>query len=127
MSGLEERPTSLRRAPRPAADESVDPIDVAPAAAAPAPETELKRPAAPARKTAPVATSAAQGGGGAVPRTSSQSRASKRPEPTLPFSTRLSADVFDLIIEAADLADVKSQRAAVEQAIRQTWGHLLSD
>lgn len=94
---LQDRPAALpaRRRPQPAPDETVDPVDYAPAPAA-------QSVAAPA----PAAGT---------------SRTKRKRELTFPFSTRISQDVQELL-DAAVEAEGITVRDAVEQAIRTRWG-----
>lgn len=92
---IQDRPAALpaRRRPQPAPDETVDPVDYAPAAQAVAAPT-------------PVAATA---------------RTKRKREATFPFSTRISQDVQE-ILDAAVEAEGITVREAVEQAIRTRWG-----
>lgn len=104
MSDQAERPTSLRRTPRPAPDDRVDPVDYrAPASA-------------PSTSSTTTARSVAAGESSSVPR-----RGRPRRELTAQFSTRLTPDVIALIDQAAD-REGTTIRDVVEQAIRRTWG-----
>jgi hypothetical protein len=143
---LKDRPAVLRRTPRPAPDEKVDPVDYSPAAdapAAPAPVTVPATPAAmapagggveqavapaaptpvePAAPPAPAATVAAR----QTPRSTKASkttanRKTTRREVTFPLSTRLSQEVIDVLYAAAEDEGI-SVREAIEQAIRSRWG-----
>lgn len=130
MTELPDRPSTLKRAPRPAVDESTDPIDyIAPGgegavtalgsvpnrASAEAPQVERQRPAfQPANGKGSVDTSSV--------RRERPGRPSNR-EITSPFSTQLALDVLDLI-DAAKYDKGISKRAVVEEAIRKTFGHL---
>lgn len=96
MTDRQERPASLKRPPRPAPDENVDPVD----APAPAPASP---PAAPAE--VPAAAPA--------PR--------RKREITVPFSTRLSPETLDLIDQATAQTG-QTIRGVVEEAIRARWG-----
>lgn len=87
---MEERPATLRRTPRPAPDEAVDPVDTAP----PLARTPSPAPAAPQR--------------------------GRRREITVPFSTRVSPDVIELIDNAAAAGDM-TIRAVIEEAVRSRW------
>lgn len=84
-----ERPSVLKRAPRPAVDEKIDPVDY---------RVEVTPP--------PAAVSPAK-------------RA--RRAPTVPFSTRITADVSELIDRASAQQDM-TIRAVVEHAIHHTYG-----
>lgn len=98
-----DRPAALKRAPRPAADNGVDPVDVIPAAK---PDATL----------APAATSAAPTA------STTPAPAKSRREPTIPLSTRVALDVTEILDAAVAEGRAPSQRAAIEMAIRQTWG-----
>lgn len=112
MSDQAERPTSLRRMPRPAPDERVDPVDYRAPAPAPAPSQT----AAPATSSTTNARSAAAVESSPTPR-----RGRPRRELTAQFSTRLTPEVIALIDQAAD-REGTTIRDVVEQAIRRTWG-----
>lgn len=114
MSQL-ERPASLKRPPKPAADDKVDPIDTTPEApqlrespssapAGPAPQSNSK-------KAEAEATTAS------APRTVGAGRR----EVTVPISTRVAPDVVTLLDEAVAREGI-TFRAAVEAAVRRTWG-----
>lgn len=92
---IQDRPAALpaRRRPQPAPDETVDPVDYAPAAQAVA-------------APAPAAAT---------------TRTKRKRELTFPFSTRISQDVQELL-DAAVEAEAITVREAVEQAIRTRWG-----
>jgi hypothetical protein len=109
MSDQQERPDlNRRRRPQPAPDERVDPVDYR-QAASPAPvETTT---AVAAKQTSAVAAPAQRG--------------RPRREVTVPFSTRLSPDVFDLIDAAvASGVDGTTIRAVLEAAIREKYGKI---
>ncbi|WP_047520644.1 hypothetical protein [Microbacterium sp. ZOR0019] len=100
-----ERPTTLKRAPRPAADQDVDPVDTPATSAAPAP--------APAEPTTP--------------------RTGKKRGPynvqrvnKVPASYRLPPDVIELIDtarnEAAERGDRLTKDEAITMAVRSFWG-----
>lgn len=96
-----DRPTSLKRAPKPAADNNVDPITSTPVEGTPerVPETTpAASPAAPAPK--------ARRGGREI---------------TVPLSTRLSEQVIE-ILDTAVATEGITVRAALEDAIRTRWG-----
>ena len=104
MTAELERPMTLKRPPKPAADDRVDPIDVAPAAVVEAPAETT--PAAPAAtESAPPATTAPRG---------------KKREITVPLSNRISLEASQVLERAAEEAG--SIRAALEQAIFAHWG-----
>ena len=94
-----DRPAALKRTPRPAADNGVDPVDVFPAAK-PDVTPSASRPAA----------------------STSPAPAKSRREPTIPLSTRVALDVTEILDAAVSEGRAPSQRAAIETAIRQTWG-----
>lgn len=95
-----DRPASLKRTPRPAADNGIDPVDVVPAAK---PTVATAPAAAPVTSTPPAPTKS-------------------RREPTIPLSTRVAVDVTEILDAAVAEGRAPSQRAAIEMAIRQTWG-----
>ena len=107
MSDQAERPTSLRRMPRPAPDERVDPVDY--------------RAPAPAQAAAPTTSSTTARSAAAVESSPTPRRGRPRRELTAQFSTRLTPDVIALIDQAAD-REGTTIRDVVEQAIRRTWG-----
>jgi hypothetical protein len=117
MSDQQERPDlNRRRRPQPAPDERVDPVDYR-QAASPAPvETTTavaakQKSAVAAKQTSAVAAPAQRG--------------RPRREVTVPFSTRLSPDVFDLIDAAvASGVDGTTIRAVLEAAIREKYGKI---
>lgn len=125
---LKDRPAVLRRTPRPAPDEKVDPVDYSPAAVAPASApapapsgggvAAVDPVAAPAPVTqAPVrqATRPAKASKAAT------NRKTARREVTFPLSTRLSQEVIDVLYAAAEDEGI-SVREAIEQAIKSRWG-----
>lgn len=144
---LKDRPAVLRRTPRPAPDEKVDPVDYSPAAVAPAlvrtqesasvgggageaapapiPEPHQTSVAEPVVQTAAQATPAQA----PMPKASKPAKASKatanrkttRREVTFPLSTRLSQEVIDVLYAAAEDEGI-SVREAIEQAIKSRWG-----
>lgn len=93
-----DRPATLSRRPKPAADETVDPVTYT-----------SPGPAAPATEAATALHVAAVGRRG-------------RREVTFPFSTRLSQDVQE-VLDAAVAREGITVREATEQAIRNKWGH----
>ncbi len=96
---LQERPASLARRPKPAPDETIDPVNYS------QPPTASVSP--------PV---------GRNPSTAQPASSAKRKrELTFPFSTRLSAEVQELLDTAVDSEGI-TVRDAVEQAIRSRWG-----
>lgn len=116
----EERPASLRRRPRPAADESVDPIDLRPAPS----EAVQQAPAVPQQKVPtpkPVPTTETP----PVPAAPAASPPAVRAA-TVQLSVRVAPDVVQLLDAAVSAARARgerlTQRAAIEQAIRRVWG-----
>lgn len=93
---LQDRPATLVRRPKPAADETVDPVDYSP----------------------PVKTTTETREFGS--RTGPTPRRGRR-EVTFPFSTRLSQEVQGLLDEAVAREGI-TVREAIEQAIRFKWG-----
>lgn len=92
----QDRPATLeRRKPQPARDESVDPVDLAPAPKAPA--KRRKPPAAKLEAPTP-----------------------KQREAVFPLSTRVSCTVMDALEKVTSTG--VTQRAAIEHAIMQTYG-----
>jgi hypothetical protein len=146
---LKDRPAVLRRTPRPAPDEKVDPVDYSPAAAAPtivkagepAPtdgdidtvaltdETATSRlqhsvteSFVPAAATAvPTKAPARQSSKPAKTSKTAANRKTTRREVTFPLSTRLSQEVLDVLYAAAEDEGI-SVREAIEQAIKSRWG-----
>ncbi|KUM37487.1 hypothetical protein [Arthrobacter sp. EPSL27] len=148
---LKDRPAVLRRTPRPAPDEKVDPVDYSPVAAAPAlVKTEdpalaaggveaVAPDAAPSPVPDPLQASVAepivQAAAPAAPKQAPPRQASKstkapkptanrkttRREVTFPLSTRLSQEVIDVLYSAAEDEGI-SVREAIEQAIKSRWG-----
>lgn len=98
---MKDRPASLiRRGPRPAPDEKVDPVEVAPAAR-PQPQQQVADASAPSAKKI--------------------GRPAGRREITVPLGTRLSIEVMQVLDDAVAEHGL-SIRAAVEQAILARWG-----
>ena len=133
---LKDRPAVLRRTPRPAPDEKVDPVDYSPAAVAPAsvPAQTPMKPEEPAPASggvptgAPIAAPApvtqAPARQAAKPAKASKAatnRKTARREVTFPLSTRLSQEVIDVLYAAAEDEGI-SVREAIEQAIKSRWG-----
>ena len=127
---LKDRPAILRRTPRPAPDEKVDPVDYSPAALAPTPVTTADP--APAgggvdaigpAATPPVPTQTPEGLASKPARASKSAvnRKTARREVTFPLSTRLSQEVIDVLYAAAEDEGI-SVREAIEQAIKSRWG-----
>ncbi|WP_147915225.1 hypothetical protein [Ruania zhangjianzhongii] len=116
----EERPASLRRRPRPAADESVDPIDPRPT-----PTTATQQaPAIPQQKapTSKPGPTADLSPARAMPTASPPAARAA----TVQLSVRVAPDVVQLLDAAVSAARARgerlTQRAAIEQAIRRVWG-----
>lgn len=84
MINKPERPETIKRAPRAAADESRDPVDPTPPSQTAAPEKA--------------------------------ERTRRRREVTVQFSTRISPELLDTIVDLADVRGV-TQRAIIEAAI----------
>lgn len=139
---LKDRPAVLRRTPRPAPDEKVDPVDYSPAAAAPAivkaggmdalGPTEEPAPSRPqdsvtetfvptAATTVQTKAPARQSSKPAKASKTSANRKTTRREVTFPLSTRLSQEVLDVLYAAAEDEGI-SVREAIEQAIKSRWG-----
>ncbi len=113
----EERPASLRRRPRPAADERVDPIDPRPTVTEPTPQTSaVPDQKAPASVYAPAPD---------VPPARALAATPSVRAATVQLSVRVAPDVVQLLDGAVAAARARgerlTQRAAIEQAIRQTW------
>lgn len=89
----EDRPATLKRQPKPAADEKKDPVDPTPAVDA------AERSQAPTPKRAP-----------------------KHREPTYPLSSRVVVEVLNTLDEVVTNGRAPSQRAAIEEAILGYWG-----
>ena len=132
---LKDRPAVLRRTPRPAPDENVDPVDYSPAAVTPtsaplrAPKPEEPEPAGggvaavdPVAAPAPVTQSPVrQEAKPAKASKAATNRKTARREVTFPLSTRLSQEVIDVLYAAAEDEGI-SVREAIEQAIKSRWG-----
>ncbi|MBG6184665.1 hypothetical protein IWX65_002643 [Arthrobacter sp. CAN_A214] len=98
-ANLPDRPSALtRRGPRPAPDETVDPVHFVPSSRQDLAPAAVSRPQEPAIKPA-----------------------KRKRELTFPFSTRLSEDVQDILDKAVESEGI-TVREAVEQAIRSRWG-----
>lgn len=146
---LKDRPAVLRRAPRPAPDEKVDPVDYSPGAVGqataeaeePAPTVEAMDALAPtaeptlsrlqhsvtdsfippAETTVPQPSPAHQSSKPAETSKKAANRKATRREVTFPLSTRLSEEVLDVLYAAAEDEGI-SVREAIEQAIKSRWG-----
>ena len=124
----DERPDLTRRRPRPAADESVDPVDYRAPAAAPAAPTPTVAPVeSSARVEAPRSTPAAKPVTKPTAKAAAQpTRSPGRPrrDPSVPFSTRLSPEVLELVDRAVANGEGGGViRNVVEEAIRSRWGN----
>lgn len=119
MSEIEDRPASLqRRRPTPAPDESIDPVDYqtkpAPAVSNAAASTrDLRNLDRPPVMALPSFEPPA-------PLPSRRGRPRGR-ELTVPFSTRISQDISELIDAASDEQGL-TQRSVIEIAVREYWG-----
>lgn len=117
----DERPDLTRRRPRPAADESVDPVDYrATTGAATAVSSQV-----PAR-TDSLGLASASSFKAASKVTNQTPRSPGRPrrDPSVPFSTRLSPDVLELVDRAVANGEGGGViRNVVEEAIRSRWGN----
>ena len=123
MTDRPERPVSLKRSPRPASDENVDPVD-APAPASPLPAQSIAAHGPtqpPAQSSAPPAAPAqASPAPNPIARPAQPRVALRRKrEITVPFSTRLAPETMQLIDEAATQTG-QTIRGVVEEAI---WAH----
>lgn len=148
---LKDRPAVLRRTPRPAPDEKVDPVDYSPAAVGPVPvKTEDPAPAdggveaaipaatpgighkplqafvaepvvQPGAPVAPAQVPARQASKPTKASKTAANRKTTRREVTFPLSTRLSQEVIDVLYAAAEDEGI-SVREAIEQAIKSRWG-----
>jgi len=99
MSDQQDRPNDLRarRRPQPAADEKVDPVDYQrPATVSAAFQTSVTAPSVPTRRGRP------------------------RREVTVPFSTRLSPEIVELIDAATEGGE--TIRSVIEEAVRSRYG-----
>lgn len=103
----EDRPAALKRRPRPAADEQIDPISYTPA-----PERQQ---AEPARTSTSIEPSAAEGPAPAAP-APRVSRPHRR-QPTIQLGVRVAVDVSALIDQIGAEKDITA-RAVVENAVR---------
>ena len=104
----QDRPATLSRRPKPAADETVDPVTYT-----------FQGPAAPATEAATTAPTAVR----VEEHVAAVGRRGRR-EVTFPFSTRLSQDIQE-ILDAAVAREGITVREATEQAIRNKWGTLV--
>ncbi|MEB2529156.1 hypothetical protein [Kocuria rosea] len=103
MTEQPERPASLvRRRPRPAPDEHIDPVDYTP------PRVTSPQPATPAVSSPPVQAAPA-----AAPK---RGRGRPRREPTIQLGVRVAQDVSDLIEELTEHDG--TARAVIENAVR---------
>lgn len=110
-----DRPASLKRVPRPAPDDGVDPVDTTPTRSVDEPATQAS--AAPNPLTPATTPSVASG----TRRTAAaDAAASARAAAPYPLSTRIAPDVRTVLDGA--IAKGNTERAAVEIAIREYWG-----
>lgn len=119
MSEIEDRPASLqRRRPKPAPDESIDPVDyqASVAASAPSAAAVTSNPRIDERTSAVTSPPLEP----ATPMPPRRGRPRGR-ELTVPFSTRISQDVSELIDAISDDQGV-TQRSVIEIAVREYWG-----
>ncbi|NQX10395.1 hypothetical protein HQQ80_02015 [Microbacteriaceae bacterium VKM Ac-2855] len=125
MSEIQDRPASLRRKPRPAADEKVDPVDYQPAAATIQPAAVEPTPEPAVEQGEPILTerSAHVTPVDAAPTTARRGRPRGR-EVTIPFSTRVAQDVSELIDDTVAREGI-TQRSVIEMAVRAYWGSQL--
>lgn len=103
-----ERPASLKRAPKPAADDNLDPVDVAPATTPAKPAADAAPPAAPPQQAT-------------TPAPATPAPAGRRREVTIQLSSRVAVDVIEILDQVVAEHGL-SQRAAIETAIREHWG-----
>jgi hypothetical protein len=100
MSDQQDRPKDLRvrRRPQPATDERVDPVDYQQRStnSSQTPERTITESSAPARRGRP------------------------RREVTVPFSTRLSPEIVELIDAASENGE--TIRSVIEEAVRSRYG-----
>jgi hypothetical protein len=119
----EDRPADLkvRRRPRPAPDERVDPVDYRqPDVGERAERADAPQGVKTIPSDIPVSPSAPQSDVVAPVR-----RGRPRREVTVPFSTRLAPDVLELIDNAVASSDSGATiRAVVEEAVRARYGKL---
>ena len=103
---MKDRPDVLtRRAPKPAPDERIDPVEVTPSL-----------------REEPLASTPANAKEELVPPGMKKiGRPSGRREITVPLGTRLSVDIMEVLDEAVAENGI-SIRAAIEQAIVSRWG-----
>src|SRR5699024_6772378 len=115
MSDMQERPQSLRRAPRPAPDERIDPVDTPSSVRIDAAPTvdQVKERATQAET--PIRTA------DVTPEPPVRRLGRPRREATVPFSTRLTPEALQIIDEAAAREGL-TIRAVIEQAVAHRWG-----
>lgn len=93
---IKDRPDVLqRRGPKPAPDERLDPVDIAPPA--------LRQPVQPAEQLPP------------------KPAGKKKREATIAIGPRISVSVMEILDRAVDEEGI-SQRQAIEEAIIARWG-----
>lgn len=103
---MKDRPELLvRRGPRPAPDEKIDPVEVTPVP----------------RKASAVSSHMESEGGVVAQNAKKIGRPAGRREITVPLGTRLSIEVMEVLDEAVAENGI-SIRAAIEQAILSRWG-----
>ncbi|MCZ2403533.1 hypothetical protein IV498_10160 [Paenarthrobacter sp. Z7-10] len=103
---MKDRPELLvRRGPKPAPDEKIDPVEIAPA------PREMPTASSPAEPVLGVRTQSSKKIG----------RPAGKREITVPLGTRLSIEVMEVLDDAV-VENGISIRAAVEQAILSRWG-----
>lgn len=118
---LPERPSNLRRAPKPAADETRDPIDTPDLAAPEKPVAEKK--SAPSRRASEKKTPTAKAENAKVPVTAPivEPAPKRRREETVQLASRVSPAVAELVAHvAAELGT--TNRWVLETALQQYWG-----
>lgn len=146
---LKDRPAQLvRRAPRPAPDEKVDPVDYSPTAVLPVPapvaapaqsgggvvepdagEEVTEKATAPEQPKPEQKTTEAAAASAPAKEKSRPSKAAKsapnkkstRREVTFPLSTRISQEVMDILYAAVDEEGI-TVREAIEMGIKHRWG-----
>ena len=114
MSGPDARPVPRRQA-RPAADESVDPIDVMPTAAVPSTDFRVGAALAPEPQLAP------RPGPADTSEAISSSISLEAARATVTLNVRVSPEV-DALVRRAMRTRGESKRAIVERALRQVYG-----
>lgn len=113
-----ERPTSLKRPPRPAPDSDVDPIATDPE---PQAATSITNDGSVALTTQATTNNTLPEPPASPTMLTTQSHRRGGREVTVPISTRVAPDVVELLDSAVAREGI-TFRAAVEQAVRQAWG-----